>query len=107
MSKRKLKARLPALPAPEFFNNPAHSIMTDDGTALLSYDADTCSGFVYHIDTGAWSINAPVDFNTWAFLVRMTGYAVSDTEDARRWFRACSPNPQGDNVVDFPGSVRH
>lgn len=107
MSKGKLKAELPTLPHPDFFRDPKHSIMSDDGAALLSYDATTRSGFVYHIESKAWSISAPIDFTTWALLVRMTGYTVSDCEDARRWFRACCPNPAGDNVVDFISATRH
>ena len=109
MSARKLTARLPALPAPEFFSKPEHSIMSDDGSALLTYDARTCSGFIYHLASKSWQIHAPVDFALWAVMVRLSGYTVSDSEDARRWFRACCPSEQaGGNVVDFPGPLtRH
>ena len=102
MTVRKMLAQLPALPPPEFFNKPEHTIMSDDGAALISYDTATCAGFVYHVATESWSISAPVDFTTFALLVRMSGYTVSDSEDTRRWFQTCSPNPAGANVVDFP-----
>lgn len=107
MSKAKLEVRLPVLPAAEFFAEAKHSIMSDDGTALLSYDTGTCSGFIYYITDKAWSIMSPVDFHTWALLVRAAGFTVSDCEDARRWFRACCPHPSGANVLDFPGRTSH
>lgn len=108
MSTAKIRAHLPTLPAPDYFSKPGHTIMSDDGSALLTYDATTRSGFVYHLATKSWSITAPVDFAVWATLVRQAGYKISESEDARCWLRACSPNPAGGNVVDLlPGGTRH
>ncbi len=107
MGKRKLRARLPALPGKEFFAQAQHSIRTQDGSALLTYDPQTRSGFVYYIETGQWTICAPVDFVTFALHARMAGHTIGDSPDVARWLRACSPNPAGGTVVDLHPLTRH
>lgn len=109
MSAKRIRATLPRLPAPGFFRNPRHSIATEGGGSLLTYDPETRAGFIYHRATGTWQITAPVAFETWVTLVHAMGLAIGDSEDARRWIRACSPHPAGDNVVDLvpPSRSRH
>lgn len=107
MTAAKIQARLPNLASPDVFSDPSRSIMSMDGRALLTYDPITRSGFIYHIESEVWFIQAPVDFVQFAFLARASGYSINAGEDAQRWLRACSPNAAGGNVVDFPGHVRH
>ncbi len=107
MSESTLSANLPRLPHPEFFCDPAHTIMDDARGALLSYDPTTRAGFIYYVESHTWSITAPVDFITWALLVKASGHTVSDSEDSRRWFKACQPTPASANIIDFPGGTRH
>ncbi len=92
---------------PEFFNEPTRTIMSDDRAVLLSFDPNTRSGFIYYIESGTWSITAPVDFVTWAMLVRASGHVVSDSNDSRQWFKACQPNLACARIIDFPGHSRH
>lgn len=82
--------RLPALPHPDVFKNPEHTIRTIDGGALLTYDPATCAGFIYQIEHKRWSITAPIEFSVFAAMLALAGYAVSDGDDAQRWVRACS-----------------
>lgn len=107
MGKRKLRARLPSLPTPAFFAEAQHSILTQDGSALLTYDPRTRSGFIYYIESGLWTILAPVDFVTFALHARLAGHTIGDSQDVARWLRACSPNPAGGNVVDLHAMTRH
>lgn len=107
MSRAKMMVRPPALPPVEFFADARHSIMSDDGSALLSYDAATHTGFIYGVTTETWTISTPVDFATWALLVRSAGLTISDSADSRRWYRAVCPHPAGGSVVDFPTQATH
>ena len=87
-----LLAKLPALPAPDFFACAENSIMTADGSAILSYDPSTCSGFVYYIADRVWTISAPIDFVTFALQARLAGHAIDEGEATRRWLAACFPS---------------
>jgi hypothetical protein len=109
VSAKRVRAQLPRLPGPEFFADPRHSIAAEGGDSILSYDPETQAGFIYSRRAGTWQITAPVAFETWVVLARLLGLTIGDSEDARRWFRACCPRPEGDNVVDFipPADTRH
>ncbi|MFD1069945.1 hypothetical protein ACFQ2D_08370 [Luteimonas composti] len=106
MGNARITAKLPALPAPEFFARAEHSIITRDGAAILTFDPSTRSGFIYQVATGAWLISSPVSFGEFALLVVGSGYAVDDSEDARRWLRACGA--EGGSIPPHPpGGRRH
>lgn len=90
MAESHMRARLPALPHPDIFKDPEHTIRTIDGGALLTYDPATCSGFIYHIEHQRWSITAPIDFSAFAAMLALSGYVIADCADAQRWVRACS-----------------
>lgn len=107
MSPRTLRVTLPALADPAVFQVADRSILTADGSALLTYDSATRSGFIYHIESGKWLIQAPVDVLDFAWFARMSGYSLNAGEDARRWLQACSANPVGGDVAPFPSGARH
>jgi hypothetical protein len=89
MQQKTLVARLPALPSPDFFLDPSHSIRTSDTGALLIYDPETRAGLVYSIDVGTWAITAPIDFYSFVVLAAASGHRVPETDEARAWFDAC------------------
>lgn len=89
MTKKTLVARLPALPAPEFFRDATHTIRTVDGGALLSFDPKTRAGLIYEIASGTWSIAAPVDFHSFVLLAFVAGWRLADDQEARCWYEAC------------------
>jgi hypothetical protein len=93
MSTNTMHVRLPVLPDPAIFSNPNHTIRTDDGRALLTYDPLTRASFIYVMDQCRWTILAPVDFNTFVLMATMSGYRVADTADARRWLETCGCAP--------------
>lgn len=93
MTEKTTRVRLPALPDPALFNDPSHTIMTDCGGALLTYDPATRAAFIYAVDKGRWNITAPVEFEVFASIVALAGYHVGDSDDARRWVAACMPRP--------------
>lgn len=106
MGKARITAKLPALPEPEFFARAENSIITRDGAAILTFDPSTRSGFIYRVATGSWLISSPVSFGEFALLVVGSGYSVDDSEDARRWLRACEAEP-GCVPPGKPPGTRH
>lgn len=81
---------LPSLPAPASLNEPGKSILTDDGCALVFYDADTLSGFVYVVELGRWNITAPIAFLDFAALLPQLGVCLPATDKTRDWIDTCS-----------------
>lgn len=98
--------RRPVLPPLEFLSNPAFSIRSDCGRALVSYDPMTRTGFVYHLAEEVWSIITPIDFKAFAQSLQHSGHAVTDSADARRWRAACDPGASS-NVIALTGKTRH
>lgn len=92
---REVIARLPALPGPEFFRDPARTVGTACGSALVSYDPQTRAGFLYVIEEGVWSIAAPVDFPVFAALVRSAGYVLPESQLVRAWVGRCLGDSDG------------
>lgn len=90
MSENSMRIALPRLPDLEVFSNPERTIRTAAGDALLTYDPATASAFIYNLKRETWSISTPIDFETFAAMCAMSGFAVSDTDDARRWMAANS-----------------
>lgn len=105
MTESKIIAKLPALPAPEFFRDPNHTILTADGSALLTYDPATQAGFIYYLESKVWTIVAPVDFATFALHASASGHNVQAGEDAGRWFLACGYDPA--DAPPASASTRH
>jgi hypothetical protein len=93
MAANTMHVRLPALPDPTIFTNPDHTIRTDDGRALLTYDPLTRASFIYVVEQCRWTILAPVDFDTFVLMATVSGYRLADTADARRWLETCGCPP--------------
>lgn len=89
MSESTMSVVLPRLPELSVFNNPANSILTACGKALLIYDPATATGIIYNIERGRWSITTPVEFDLFAGMTELAGYALQQGRDAERWMRAC------------------
>ncbi|MCI4566384.1 hypothetical protein [Lysobacter sp. CFH 32150] len=98
MSAQTLQAQLPVLPDKAIFSDPAHTIRSADGLALLTYDPSTRAAFIYIIASKRWTILAPIDFAAFAILVAASGHAIPDSEDARRWVATCMPRGTGAKV---------
>lgn len=81
---------LPRLPAPASLNESGKSILTEDGRALVFYDAETLSGFVYVVELGRWNITAPITFLDFAALLPQLGVNLPATEKTRDWIDTCS-----------------
>ncbi len=107
MSEVSIAATLPQLPHPDFFKDPAHSIRSLCGEAILTYDPETRCGMIYRIAAGSWMISTAIDFAVFALIAAGSGYRIAEGEDSKRWIRTCDPHPAGANVVDFPGNTRH
>ena len=107
MSASKITATLPLLAHPDVFRDPARTIMTAEGKALLTYDPVTRSGFIYEIESRTWFIQAPVDFLQFALVARLSGHTVADTDDARVWLQACRSDfaTHGSSLV--PAGTKH
>jgi len=106
MGRGRITARPPALPPLEFFAKAEHSIAARGGAAILTYDPATRAGFIYQVDSASWLISAPVSFGEFAMLAAGSGYSVDDSEDARRWLRACEAQP-GSVPPGPPTKTRH
>ncbi len=81
---------LPRLPTLETLNRPGKSVLTADGRALVAYDAETCSGFVYVIELERWNITAPIAFLDFAALLPQLGIGLTACQATRAWIDACS-----------------
>lgn len=97
-----MSIRLPALPDPAIFENADHSVITIDGSALLSYDPATQAALIYAIESQRWTIQAPIEFEIFVATAALAGYRLSDSLETKRWLecgnRSCRP---------VPGRVKH
>lgn len=94
MSESMMNVSLPRLPELSVFNDPDSSILTACGQALLIYDPATSTGIIYNIERQRWSITTPVDFDLFAGMAALAGYALQNGHDAKRWMRACGAKVQ-------------
>jgi len=89
VSARVLQIRPLTLPRLDFMADPANTMRSADGRALLSFDPSTQCGLIYQIAQQRWTVMQPVAFEDFAVVAAAAGFQLGANDAARAWIARC------------------